>query len=74
MSPMRPGPLSRPLVQRVQVSWVGLEDEPASYTLGSTSDSLAADERYPALGVPSEGEFSAWTSAPTGALQSIRPD
>lgn len=70
--PGHPGRISHPALQHVQVSWVGLEDEPASYALGCTPDSLAADGRYLALGVLSEAEFSTRSSALTEALRSMR--
>jgi hypothetical protein len=43
----------------VQVSWVGLEEEPESVMVGFGSDSLAADASYPGLGHLAEADFLA---------------
>jgi hypothetical protein len=54
--PGHPGRIWCPMWQHVQVSWVGLEQEPASYAVGF-STSRAADGRFPGLGHLGEAEF-----------------
>ncbi len=52
-----PGRIWSTLVQHVQVTWAGLEDEPATYAVGfSVPDD--DETRYPALGLLAEDEFS----------------
>lgn len=51
-----PGRVWSTLHQHVQVTWVGLEDEPASYAVGfSVPDE--GDTFYPSLGLLTEDEF-----------------
>jgi hypothetical protein len=51
-----PGRVWSTLHQHVQVTWVGLEDEPATYAVGfSVPDE--EDTFYPALGLLTEEEF-----------------
>jgi hypothetical protein len=52
-----PGRVWSTTLQHVQVTWVGLEDEPASYAVGF---SLPSEEEsfYPVLGLLTEEEFS----------------
>jgi hypothetical protein len=52
-----PGRIWSTLVQHVQVTWAGLEDEPATYAVGFSV--LDDDETcYPGLGLLTEDEFS----------------
>jgi hypothetical protein len=52
-----PGRVWSTLTQHVQVTWAGLEDEPATYALGF---SVPDDDEtyYPALGLLTEDEFT----------------
>jgi hypothetical protein len=52
-----PGRVWSTTIQHVQVTWVGLEDEPATYAVGF---SVPDDDEtyYPALGLLAEDEFS----------------
>ena len=52
-----PGRIWSTTTQHVQVTWVGLEDEPATYAVGF---SVPDDDEtyYPALGLLAEDEFS----------------
>jgi hypothetical protein len=69
--PGHPGRIWRPLVQHVQVSWVGLEEEPESYAVGfSTSED--GDGSFPGLGHLPEAEFERRRQAMTDALDSGR--
>ena len=70
--PGHPGRIWCPDVQHVQVSWVGLEEEPASYAVGFSSDSLAADGTYPGLGLLAEADFRRRKRAITDILASGR--
>lgn len=52
-----PGRVWSTTIQHVQVTWTGLEDEPATYAVGfSVPDD--DDTYYPALGLLAEDEFS----------------
>jgi hypothetical protein len=51
-----PGRVWSTLHQHVQVTWVGLEDEPASYAVGFSVPG-EEDTFYPALGLLTEAEF-----------------
>jgi hypothetical protein len=52
-----PGRIWSTLVQHVQVTWAGLEDEPATYAVGfSVPDD--GETHYPGLGLLTEDEFS----------------
>ena len=54
--PGHPGRISSTIVQHVQVSWVGLEDEPASYAVGFSV--RGPEERtYFGLGLLAPDEF-----------------
>ena len=55
--PGHPGRVWSTLTQHVQVTWAGLEDEPATYALGF---SLPGDDEtcYPSLGLLTEDEFT----------------
>ena len=52
-----PGRVWSTTLQHVQVTWVGLEDEPATYAVGF---SLPSEEEsfYPVLGLLTEDEFT----------------
>ena len=51
-----PGRIWSTVVQHVQVTWAGLEDEPATYAVGfSVAD---AETYYPGLGLLTGDEFS----------------
>jgi hypothetical protein len=52
-----PGRVWSTTIQHVQVTWVGLEDEPATYAVGF---SLPDEDEtcYPALGLLTEDEYS----------------
>jgi len=51
-----PGRIWSTTIQHVQVTWVGLEDEPATYAVGfSVAD---AETYYPGLGLLTGDEFS----------------
>jgi hypothetical protein len=64
-----PGRVWSTTIQHVQVTWVGLEDEPATYAVGF---SVPDDDEtyYPALGFLTEDEFSRRKSALQGRLAS----
>jgi hypothetical protein len=51
-----PGRVWSTLHQHVQVTWVGLEDEPATYAVGFSVPG-EEDTFYPALGLLTEEEF-----------------
>jgi hypothetical protein len=51
-----PGRVWSTLHQHVQVTWVGLEDEPATYALGFSVPG-EEDTFYPSLGLLTEDEF-----------------
>lgn len=70
--PGHPGQIWRPDPQHVQVSWVGLEDEPASYAVGFSCDSLAPDGRFPGLGHLADAEFTQRATAITDILATGR--
>ncbi len=70
--PGHPGRIWCPDVQHVQVSWVGLEEEPASYAVGFSSDSLADDGTYSGLGLLAEVEFRRRQKAITDILSTGR--
>src|ERR1035437_5875319 len=53
-----PGRVWSTLHQHVQVTWAGLEDEPATYALGFSVPG-EEDTFYPALGLLTEEEFGA---------------
>jgi hypothetical protein len=72
MYPGHPGRIWRPEVHHVQVSWVGLEEEPASYAVGFSSDSVQDDGTYPGLGLLTEAEFDRRKKAITAILDSGR--
>ena len=55
--PGHPGRVWSTLTQHVQVTWVGLEDEPATYALGFSLPSDGAT-CYPSLGLLTEDEFT----------------
>lgn len=64
-----PGTIWRTTVQHVQVSWVGLEDEPASFALGfSTTEDVSP--RFDGLGVLSLGDYAERRSIVEQALDS----
>jgi hypothetical protein len=52
-----PGRVWSTTLQHVQVNWVGLEDEPASYAVGFSLPS-EEDDFYPVLGLLTEEEFA----------------
>jgi hypothetical protein len=55
-----PGRITDPTLQHVQVDWVGLEDEPASFAVGfcpTTVDGGWAGPTVPGLAEISEDEF-----------------
>ena len=55
-----PGRITDPTLQHVQVDWVGLEDEPASFAVGfcpTTVDRGLAGPTVPGLAQISEDEF-----------------
>ncbi len=56
--PGHPGRVWRTQPQHVQVSWVGLEEEPASYAGGFDADSLLPSGRVDGLGHLTESEFA----------------
>jgi hypothetical protein len=54
--PGHPGRVWRTPIQHVQVIWVGVEEEPASYAVGFTVDDIT-DVTVPGLGLLSEDEY-----------------
>jgi hypothetical protein len=66
-----PGRVWSTTLQHVQVTWVGLEDEPASYAVGF---SLPSEEEsfYPVLGLLTEDEFTRRERAIRDSLASGR--
>jgi len=66
-----PGRVWSTTLQHVQVTWVGLEDEPASYAVGF---SLPSEEEsyYPVLGLLTEEEFARRERAIRDSLASGR--
>ena len=52
-----PGRIWRANVQHVQVTWVGLEQEPVSYAVGFSSRDLSAQSGYPGLGLLADDTF-----------------
>ena len=66
-----PGRVWSTTLQHVQVTWVGLEDEPATYAVGF---SLPSEEEsfYPVLGLLSEDEFTRRERAIQDSLASGR--
>ena len=56
--PGHPGRVWRTQPQHVQVSWVGLEEEPASYAYGFDADSLLPNGRADGLGRLTEADFA----------------
>ena len=52
--PGHPGTISDPTYQHVLVDWCGLEDEPASFGVGSSPDDQGV---YRALGLLTEEEY-----------------
>src|SRR5450432_325489 len=64
-----PGRVWSTLHQHVQVTWVGLEDEPATYAVGfSVPDE--EDTFYPGLGLLTEDEFGLRERALQDSLKS----
>ncbi len=62
-----PGRIWSTTVQHVQVTWVGLEDEPASYAVGfSIPDS--GEPYYAGLGLLTETEYERRARALSGSL------
>jgi hypothetical protein len=55
--PGHPGRVWSTLTQHVQVTWAGLEDEPATYALGFSLPG-DGDTCYPSLGLLTEDEFT----------------
>jgi hypothetical protein len=53
-----PGRIWSTLVQHVQVTWAGLEDEPATYAVGFSVPDDDDESHYPGLGLLAEDEFS----------------
>jgi hypothetical protein len=66
-----PGRVWSTTLQHVQVTWVGLEDEPATYAVGF---SLPSEEEsfYPVLGLLTEEEFTRRERAIQDSLASGR--
>jgi hypothetical protein len=66
-----PGRVWSTTLQHVQVTWVGLEDEPATYAVGF---SLPSEEEsfYPVLGLLTEDEFTRRERAIQDSLASGR--
>jgi hypothetical protein len=56
--PGHPGRVWRTQPQHVQVTWVGLEEEPASYAYGFDADSLLPSGRVIGLGHLAEVDFA----------------
>jgi|ERR1022692_844216 hypothetical protein len=52
-----PGRIWSTTIQHVQVTWVGLEDEPATYAVGFSVPS-SGEPHYAGLGLLTEDEFS----------------
>ena len=66
-----PGRVRDTAVQHVQVTWVGLEDEPASYAVGFSVNS-PGDLTYGALGLLTAEEFGRRERALSDAVASGR--
>lgn len=64
-----PGRVWSTLHQHVQVTWVGLEDEPATYAVGFSVPG-EEDTFYPALGLLTEDEFELRERALNDSLKS----
>ena len=65
--PGHPGRIWRTPVQHVQVTWVGLESEPATYAVGFTSNDIT-DLTIPGLGLLRQEEFRRRQDAIVDAL------
>jgi len=66
-----PGRIWDTTMQHVQATWVGLEDEPATYAVGF-SVSREQDKFYPGLGLIREDEFARREQCLREALRSGR--
>ena len=70
--PGHPGKIWGPTAQHVQVTWVGLEDEPASFAVGFSSEDLHDRSTYPGLGHLEAREYERRRQSVIDALSSGR--
>lgn len=70
--PNHPGRVWSTTPQHVQVTWAGLEDEPATYATGFGVPAAGCDF-YPALGLLTEEEFAARERAIRASIATGKP-